>query len=231
MFIENSWNRCLESGDFALVTLQGWMFNSSFEKFRSFIQSESSLRTMVHLGTRAFDSIGGEVVSTTAFVFQKIKIQDFKGSYLNLTEGKSEDAKRCALGQELSKADSDKLYVRSFNQFQNVSGAPMAYWASELMLKTFSDHKPLGKSTDPRSGMATGDNDRFLRLWAEVAFSKVGFNYNSRDEAKSSLKHWFPYNKGGTYRRWYGNNEYLVLFYDDGKLIKDKVKRKYCIPN
>jgi len=175
---------------------------------------------MLHFGTRAFDSIGGEVVSTTAFCLNKFSHEATKGKYFDLTLGKSENEKMLNFFEIKSGKCRNKEYIRSTLDFEKVPGSPLAYWASDKLLDLFVTLPALGNSTDPRSGMATGDNDRFLRLWSEVSYSEIGLGFKSREEAKKSRKHWFPYNKGGTFKRWYGNNEYLVFFYNDGESIK-----------
>jgi type II restriction/modification system DNA methylase subunit YeeA len=221
MFIDRCLQLSLQRGTAALVTLQGWMFNSSYEKLRQFILKNSSIASMIHLGARAFDSIGGEVVSTTAFVISKSLNISRNATYISLVDGQNELEKDYILKEVVSNNKEDLKYLRSFSEFEKVPGAPIAYWASHALINTFSKFKGLGDSADPRSGMATGDNDRFLRYWSEVSQNKIGFGLKSRDDAQISRMFWFPYNKGGSIRKWYGNNEHLVLFYDDGKLIKD----------
>lgn len=226
MFIERCLNLSVDNGSAALITLQGWMFNSSYEKLRSLFLKNYSISSMIHLGTRAFDSIGGEVVSTTAFSINKTKGLERYGVYIDLTKEKNELGKSSVLSRIISGKNNNEKYLKSFSEFQKVPGAPIAYWASYQLLDAFTKFKALGDSTDPRSGMATGDNNRFLRVWSEVALDKIGFGLKSRDDAKISGKFWFPYNKGGSVRKWYGNNDYVVLFHNDGYLIKKTKEEK-----
>lgn len=220
MFIERCLSLSLSKGFASLITLQGWMFNSSFEKLRYDLYQSSTIITMAHLGSIAFDSIGGEVVSTVAFCINKSVIRDLSSIFFDLTKGKNESDKVSTLLEALANQNHYQRYQSSFSEFEKVPGCPIAYWAHHKLLSAFGRFDSLGQTVDPRSGMATGDNDRFLRIWPEVSQAKIGFSYTSREDAQASNKFWFPYNKGGAFRKWYGNNEFLVLFQNDGYLIK-----------
>ena len=221
MFIERCGQFTHESGIFGLITLQGWMFLSSYDGFRAGLLESNTLISMMHLGTRAFDSIGGEVVASTAFVLCNTQDSDATSSYFNLTSGGSEAEKIELYQRILDRRQPSLHYVRKTNELHKIAGWPLAYWASEKVIDSFNSLPRLDASADPRSGMATGDNHRFLRVWSEVSLLRVSFDSPTREEAKRSLKHWFPYNKGGAFRKWYGNNTTLVLFHDDGFLIKE----------
>lgn len=168
---------------------------------------------MAHLGARAFDEIGGEVVQTTSFVIHKNHIADYKGTYCRLIEPTSQQ------GKEDMFLIGENRYIADQTNFSKIPGAPVAYWASQQTIDSFQQGI-LADIADTKQGFATGDNNRFLRLWQEVEWSKVGLNCNSRKEAKESKKKWFPTNKGGSYRKWYGNNIYLANWENDGSEMK-----------
>jgi type II restriction/modification system DNA methylase subunit YeeA len=220
MFIERCLDLCLSNGYASLITLQGWMFNSSFEKLRYYLHKSATIITMAHLGTRAFDSIGGEVVSTVAFCISKSIMTDLSSIFFDLTKGKNETEKALSLQEALANPKHSQRFRSGFSEFEKVPGCPIAYWAHHKFISAFRRFDSLEQAVDPRSGMATGDNDRFLRIWTEVAQTRIGLSYKSREEAEESNKYWFPYNKGGSFRKWFGNNDFLVLFHNDGYLIK-----------
>lgn len=200
-------------GQVAMVTMQAWMFLSSFEDMRKYLLRQAPVVTMAHLGARAFDSIGGEVVSTTAFVLETERNPDLPGAFLRLVDGNNEaekliEAKRAAQ----NKPSAGVYFVRNMQAFAAIPGMPLAYWLSEPMQRAFNLGKPLGEVAAPRQGLATSDNQRFLRYWHEVDYARTHFHARSREEAEESGRKWFPYNKGGEFRKWWGNQEYLIAF-------------------
>ena len=220
MFIERNLNLVQNKGTIAMITMQSWMFLSTYESFRSKILNSHTILSMAHLGARAFDSIGGEVVSTTSFVIENARHSDFKGSYLRLTEGNSEFEKEKEL---VNKRTSP--YYSSSSDFKKIPGSPIVYWASEKILSVFISAPSLSEKIETREGLTTGSNDLFLRLWHEVPTSNIGFHIKDNQEAIESKKRWFTYIKGGGYRKWSGNYEYVVNWFDDGaelKVFKDE---------
>lgn len=194
----------------AMITMHSWMFLSSYEKLRSKIL-ETDTVNMAHLGARAFEEIGGEVVQTTAWIERKTDLKQFKATYKRLVDENSQTAKEQAF---LNK--SDNAYNITKTNFSKIPGSPIAYWVSENMSKAF-DNKKIGDLLVTREGMATADNDRFLRYWHEISLTKLTFN---EINVKNIIK-WVPYNKGGNYRKWYGNNEYVVNWENDGYEIRN----------
>ena len=212
VFMERCRNMAKEHRYQAMITQHAWMFLSSFEKLREKLL-HTSIVNMAHLGARAFDEIGGEVVQTTSFVIHKNHIADYKGTYCRLIEPTSQQ------GKEDMFLIGENRYIADQTNFSKIPGAPVAYWASQQTIDSFQQGI-LADIADTKQGFATGDNNRFLRLWQEVEWSKVGLNCNSRKEAKESKKKWFPTNKGGSYRKWYGNNIYLANWENDGSEMK-----------
>ena len=206
-----------------MITQHAWMFLSSFERLRAKLQKEEMIN-MAHLGPRAFEEIGGEVVQTTAFVLQKHHLQSYKGSYARLIEPTTQDGKEAMFLAETNR------YTAQQDNFSKIPGAPVAYWASQAVLDVFTGSPVLEKYAEPRQGVKTLDNDRFLKLWHEVSITKTAFDCGSVKESISSQCKWFPYNKGGSYRKWYGNSEYLVNWENDGNEMKNFAIEKYgCV--
>ena len=217
VFIERCKQMLVKNGYQAMITMHSWMFISSYERLREKI-IRNDIVNMVHLGARAFDEIAGEVVQTTAFVTRNNSIDSYKGIYCRLIEPNSENTKKEAF---LSK---EKRY--SFNQsdYSKIPGKPISYWVNKQMIKAFDNHPSLGQKVLARNGMKTGDNGKYVRLWWEI--SKCAFSSDSRNvqEAVSSNAKWFPYNKGGEYRKWYGNNDCVVNWENEGASVIGNAK-------
>lgn len=219
VFMEACHNMTAENGYQAMITMHSWMFLSSFEKLRAKIQKQN-LVNMVHLGARAFEEIGGEVVQTTSFVLSNKYIDGYKGTYCRLVEPTTQAGK-----EEMFLAKENR-YVACSDNFAKIPGAPVAYWVSEKFRKVY-DNLKVKDMAFTGIGMRTGDNNRFLRKWYEISFLKMKTDSSNAKEAMYSESKWFPYNKGGESRRWYGNNEYVVNWENDGKEIKDNTREKY----
>lgn len=215
VFIEKCHELTKKNAYQAMITMHSWMFLSSFEKLRKKLLKDNIIVNMVHLGARAFDDIGGEVVQTTAYVFNNTNIQNYQSNFKRLIDFNSQDVKK----EEYLK-DSN-LYTYSTTNFTKIPGNPIAYWISDNMLKTF-DNPKLGDTVLPRHGLATSDNNRFLKLWYEVDINKT-----STIERCDYSKKWYPMNKGGSYRKWYGNLEWIINYENNGKEIKEFAIKLY----
>ena len=204
----------------SMITMQSWMFLSSFETLRKNIIEKTEIKSLNHLGTRAFSEIGGEVVSTVTWISKKISPKN-EGTYIRLVDYNNAELKE----QEFS--NKDNYFQAKQKDFEKIPGSPIAYWVSNRILSIFEKMQNLKKDGDTRQGMATSDNNRFLRLWNEVNYNKIGYNMTNSQEALESKKKWFPYNKGGEFRKWYGNQEYLVNWENDGYEIKNYAESLY----
>ena len=202
-----------------MITMQSWMFLSSFEDLRRNLLASSSMETMTHLGTGAFDSIGGEVVSTTAFTLRNSPSSE-KGIYIRLVDvsGDSNQADACA---EAINSDVDYCFKVGQHEFAQIPGSPIVYWLSKSMLDSFAKNKALKEIAAPRQGLATADNNRFLRDWHEIDYANFCVNAASMQTALSSGCKWFPTQKGGNFRRWYGNHEFVVNWAKNGSEIRN----------
>ena len=215
VFMEACHNMTAENGYQAMITMHSWMFLSSFEKLRAKIR-KLNIVNMVHLGARAFEEIGGEVVQTTSFVLANKHIDGYKGTYCRLVEPTTQAGK-----EEMFLAKENR-YVACSDNFSKIPGAPVAYWVSENAYKMFEEQNRYSGET--KKGVLTGNNDLFLRLWHEVATFKIGYDCVKHDDILISKKKWFPVTSGGEYRRWYGNFDTIVNLEGDGLEIRKKVK-------
>ncbi|WP_110928090.1 BREX-1 system adenine-specific DNA-methyltransferase PglX [Bacillus massiliglaciei] len=206
---------------FSLINQHSWMFISSYEKLRDKILKNKNICSMLHLGTRAFEDIGGEVVQTTAFVLRNGYIPKMTGIFLRLVDFKGAKEKQVKTIEAIQNSRVNYKYICNNESFKQIKGLPIAYWVSERVRGIFDKSISIREIAKPRVGQNTGDNNRFLRQWFEVDFKKIGFNYQSREDALNSYNKWFPYNKGGKFRKWYGNLDYVINWEDDGKEIKD----------
>lgn len=196
----------------AMITQHAWMFLSSFEKLRKKILQKTTIN-MAHLGARAFEEIGGEVVQTTSFVMLNRDIENYKGVYCRLIDPTTQKDKEDLF------LSGDGRFESSQSNFSKIPGSPVAYWASEQILNDFTDGKFIGDDANVKIGMGTGKNDIFLREWWEVFYSKIDFSLTKINDLEKSNGRYFPYNKGGDFRRWYGNLQEVLWF--------DKAGRKY----
>lgn len=217
-FIERGFNLVEDKGYAAMVTMQSWMFLGSFEKMRAKVIDNKTIVSMAHLGPRAFDAIGGEVVNVTADVIYN-QHSGAEGAYVRLVDINGSEAKRLKLVEAIQNPDCGWFYRRDADTFKQIPGTPIAYWASDGLINSFENGKRLGDITDTHLGMATCDNERFLRLWWEVGKKKRAlpeeYPYTFTDVS------WAPYNKGGIFRKWYGNDEYVVNWSGDGKVLAE----------
>ncbi|MGE4508325.1 MAG: BREX-1 system adenine-specific DNA-methyltransferase PglX [Eubacteriaceae bacterium] len=219
VFMESCGQMTNKNGFQAMITQHAWMFLSSFEKLRIKLM-ESNLVNMAHLGARAFEEIGGEVVQTTAFVMANNQLKDYQGSYARLIDYGSQNAK-----EEAFLAGND-LYIAKQENFSKIPGMPIAYWVSVEIENSFAG-KFISDYGQVCIGMRTGENARFLRLWHEISYIKIGLSLNCGEDSIKEKVKWIPYNKGGNFRKWYGNNEIVVNWENNGLEIKEETRRKY----
>lgn len=219
VFMERGREYTKANGYLAMITQHAWMFLSSFEKLRAKLMEIDTVN-MAHLGARAFEEIGGEVVQTTAFVMQNRHVHGFKGMYARLIEPTTQD------GKEEMFLDGQNRFSARQDNFEKIPGAPVAYWVSEKLLDDFDNGKALSDYAIPRTGIMTGDNGRFLRIWWEVGFEKINLHAQDAKTAIKSCLKWFPYNKGGEYRKWYGDNDYIVNWEGGGIELFENAKKE-----
>ncbi len=215
--------RCLELAvtqrTVGMITMQSWMFLSSFEKLRKQLLDDATLLSMAHLGARAFDSIGGEVVATTAFVLQNSALLEYQGDYVRLVDGISEVEKNAHLQEAIQNPSCGWFYRACATDFAKIPGSPIAYWLSENFLSLYS-LSTINDISTVKTGLQTGDNSLFLRQWYEIARKNIKFDSKNKSDFISSSIKWLPQIKGGTYRKWYGNLDYILNWSCDGEEIR-----------
>ena len=220
VFIEVCSRMAKQNGYQAMITQHAWMFLSSFEKLREKMMLTETV-SMAHLGARAFEEIGGEVVQTTSFVRVRTHIDNYKGVYCRLIEPTTQQDK-----EEMFLAGENR-YTANQDNFAKIPGKPLVYWFGKRFLDSFSNNESVNTYGDARKGLVTLDNERFLRIWTEVLFSKIGIRVDSAEAALKREVKWIPINKGGLFRKWYGNNSFVVNWKSDGKEIKDNIIKTY----
>ena len=218
-FIKRGFEFTVNDGLDAMVTMQSWMFLSSFEKMRNWLIEEKDIISMAHLGARAFDAIGGEVVSVTAAIFENAK-RELHGSYLRLVDVDGSEPKRNALIEAVHNPDCGWFYRANTEDFKKIPGAIVGYWASKSVLNAFAQCPPMLEIAKPLTGLQTGDIGYFSKLWWEVSSSSINDDSESCEAAELSGKKWFPCKKGGPFRKWYGNCEWVMNWENDGKEMR-----------
>lgn len=209
-----------ERGYSAMVTMQSWMFLSSFENLRKSIIETKTIANMAHLGPRAFSQISGEVVQAVATIFFNSS-GDFAGAYIRLVEQNDESGKDIELKKAASNCNYSNLYKIKLSSFHDIPGQRLGYWISDSALEAYKNNTSLSDCAEIKQGLATCNNNLFLRLSWEVSCNDISFNTVSQEATFGQDAKWYPCTKGGSFRKWYGNNEYLVNWRHGGKDIHD----------
>ena len=243
VFIERCGQMAKKNGYQAMITQPSFLFLTSFERLREKTVTTSSIENLLHMGRGIFGIDFGSI----AFVIKKRHLASYKGVYLRLHERTFQYIEPKDIAQLYIRAKENHSYRYSFvdyttddgiveqpvtsnskqiyyeasqDNFSKIPGSPVAYWVSSAFLRAFETGVLLGKIADAKQGVATADNNRFLRFWNEVSINKVSFHTRSHEEAAVAREKWFPYNKGGDFRKWYGNNEFVVNWEHDGAELK-----------
>ena len=225
VFIDKTSSMLEDNRFLAMITQHSWMFLSDYTKFRESYLRQHLIINMAHLGSKAFNEIAGEVVQTTAFVVSKNKLNKYSARYLRLVEYDSEEAKKRAFLS--NKKNTQNQFLTSIKKISSFPNKIIAYWISPKLAEYFNSKSTLDSFGSARQGLATSDNKRFLRLWFEIDFNKISFNTKSCEETITNGFTWYPYNKGGSFRKWSAIDEYVVNYRNDGKEIKETVLEKY----
>ena len=205
MFIDRAASLATKSGYVSMITMQSWMFLPKLEKLRTKILSKSSVISMAHLGERGFDSIGGSVVSTAAFVIHAATSQAAQGCFLRLVDGMSEREKSDMALRAISNQADENRYLVSSRDFATVPGSPIAYWINEQVRQHFRTGPFYDDHFFIKAGISTGENERFIVSWHEVDHRHIRLNNNESFT-------YTPHNKGGEFRRWFGNREFVLKY-------------------
>lgn len=205
VFIEHCGQMLKSYGYQAMITMQNWMFLSSFESLREYLVNNKIIINMCHLGTRAFEEIGGEIVQTVAWV-SKNGYLSYKGQYNRLVEFSSQDEKESAF------LSGDNRYIASQKNFTIIPGAPIAYWISTGFKKIFENGEQITQYVSSRDGLTTGNNELFIKQFWEVPYTHIKFACKDSETFWASGKKFAPLIKGGLYRKWYGNNWFVITY-------------------
>lgn len=218
VFMYRNFDFCKKNGYSAFMTPNVWMFIKSYEKLRGYIINSKSIDSLVQMAKGAFYKEA--TVDVCTFVLKNGKsIQ--KSLYFRLTDFKGDmDVQKEKVLEALKEKVCDYFYETDEQNFSKIPGSPIAYWVSERVFNIFESYKKLKDICAVKNGMSTTDNNRFLRYWYECTYTNIGFNFTHAIDAQASQKRWFPYNKGGEYRKWYGNSILVVNWQHDGKEIK-----------
>lgn len=221
-FMFRNFGFCEENGYSAFMTPFVWMFIKTYESLRKYIIEHKCITTLVQMEYSAFEEA---TVPICSFVLKNAKVND-KALCFRLSDfkGGMEVQKKRVL-EAITNPDCGYFYEAQQSNFSKIPGTPVAYWASLRIMDSFANNPPISKIGEAKAGMTTGDNDRFLRTWSEVSFDKVGIGYESSEAAQRGGKKWFPYNKGGGFRKWYGLNELVVLWENNGFEIKNATRK------
>lgn len=202
----------------AMITTVSWMYLKSFEKFRKYLLHSFQLNSIVDFGTELFEGKIGHLPVVTWVNRKHLPFQKLCGVRLSEYNYSKRKEKH---NQFFNK---ENYHYTDQYDFAKIPGEPVAYWLGDSFMKAFEQGRTLGELTVCRNGMKTGDNERFLRLWWEVNLSKANFTAENVNDAYESGATYFPYNKGGEYRKWYGNNDYLINWYKNGETVMGKAK-------
>lgn len=214
-FMEKGFSQIKYGGFNTLITMQSWMFLSSFQDFRKELIESKQLTSLMHLGNQVM----GIAFGTSATVFRNVSLPKYEGLYFNITlddlNGNDEIA--------TLPIETKDVYKNSLDSFRSIPEFPITYWASDIVKSKFRENPLLKTFAKACKGMDTGNNDIFIRLWHEVKYSDIGFNLE-KEEIMQTDKKYFPYNKGGGYRKWFGNLSYVIYWENEGKMIKEYPK-------
>lgn len=224
-FMEAGIRALLPCGYMGMINQHSWMFLSSYEQLRKELIDSIHIDSLLHLGPRTFPEIGGEVVQNAAFAFCNTE-SDKQGIYIRLVDYESSSLKQQKALEAIQNPNCGWFYTANQKDFEKIPGYNIGYWLSERIIDIISDNKLLEQVGDGKVGLQTGDNGKFLRIWSEVGNLSLKKNALNGIDALISEKKWFPYNKAGEIRRWYGNQDYVVNWENDGFEIKNIVDPK-----
>jgi len=216
-FLEMCFDKVIISGHLGFMTPFVWMFISTYELLRKIIINEKDISSLIQLEYSAFEEATVPVCTFTV----RNKRLDLFGQYVRLSDFPGAKNQPIKVIEAINNPSVDYRFTAKTSDFNKIPSSPIAYWVSSKVREIFKKAKSMKDFAETRLGMATADNDRFLRMWYEVNFERIGFDFESREQAKNSKLKWFPYNKGGDFRKWYGNNDYVVNWEDDGFEIRN----------
>lgn len=214
----------LEKGELGFMSPFVWMFLSSYEKLRKYFTLDCTISSLIQL---EYSGFADATVPICTFTLHKNHLIHFKGSYIRLSDFRGPELQKPMALEAIHNHECGWFYLSDASNFTKIPGSPIAYWLSDRFVHIFEECPQLASFCKPAHGLTTSNNNRFLRQWYEVPMSNIGFGMRSALDAQNSGFRWFPYNKGGEYRRWYGNQDYVVNWANNGVEIKATVDAKY----
>lgn len=224
VFIKKTYSLTKTKGLTALVTPYVWWFIKSYEELRNFVLKNTKIDSLIQLEYNAFE---GACIPVGTFILRKETSKNYRTECIKLSDFKGIENQPIKTLEAIENPKCGWRYKADQKEFEKIPGTPIAYWVSDKIREIFEKNQKLGDIGEAKQGLATTDNDRFLRLWNEVNYDKIGFGIENSQAALESRKKWFLYNKGGEKRKWYGNQEYLVNWENNGYEIKGNILRKY----
>lgn len=227
VYMEVCKNYLKKDGIYAMVNQHSWMFLSSFLELRTKLLEESTFISMIHLGSRVFEDNVGTIVQNVAFINQNSEIPKYKTRIIDVTKDNTAIEKEIKIMSICNETNTHRTYDIGLKKLMTIPTKPFAYWINDNILNIFNTLDKFETIAKPRQGMATSDNKRFLREWYEVDINKINFMATNSEEALESKKKWFPYNKGGEFRKWFGNNRFIINWENNGAEVKDYASKLY----
>ena len=218
VFIKKTYSLTKTKGLTALVTPYVWWFIKSYEELRNFVLKNTKIDSLIQLEYNAFE---GACIPVGTFILRKETSKNYRTECIKLSDFKGIENQPIKTLEAIENPKCGWRYKADQKEFEKIPGSPIAYWVSDKIREIFEKNQKLGDIGEAKQGLATAYNDRFLRLWNEINCNKIGFGMKNSEEAVESRKKWFPYNKGGDKRKWYGNQEYLVNWENNGYEIKN----------
>ncbi|MGI6723616.1 MAG: BREX-1 system adenine-specific DNA-methyltransferase PglX [Arcobacteraceae bacterium] len=203
----------LPKGQLGFMTPFVWMFISSYEKLREFIINQKTITSLVQLEYSGFD---GATVPICTFTLENAHNPEYAGGYIKLSDFKGSENQAPKTLEAIKNKDCGWFYITSAKILKSIPGTPIAYWTSSKVSKIFNESKNIGNKFDVKLGISPGNTEKFLRLWFEVDSNNIGFNILSRNESTKNSLTWFPCNKGGVFKKWHGNQEFIINWLNDG---------------
>ena len=224
--VHNRWKSQMVEGAFyhqRVVELENWMFLKSFSDMREDVLTRRSIQSLVQVGFNSFPEMNSKIAQACAFVVGGYFIYDSRGCFIDLNDAEQSADK----GEVFLSKSVRRCYERTCSSFDAIPGKPLAFWVSENFRKIFTKNPQLSEIAPTKIGMRTGDNERFLRYWFEVSNINIFQSAENSEQFENSGKKWAPYNKGGDFKKWYGNQEYVVNWRNDGSEIKENTLINY----
>lgn len=218
-FIERGLDFICDKGLNGMVTMQAWLFIDTYKELREDLLEKHTIKDLIQIGFNSFPELNSKFALAAAFVIQK-KVAGSSGRFMSLNNTSKSSDKNLVF---LEEKKLNKFHTIKSSDFKYIEGTPISFEAPSKLREVFKNSTALNQIAEPRQGLATGNNDKFVRLWYEVSNNKIGLGFSNQTEAHESKLYWFPYNKGGGFKKWYGNQTFIISF---NKETRDVLKNR-----